>query len=800
MPPLLSDRTSIPSVIAAMSPQEKAGLITGESPFRTRAIPRLGIPSVLLLDGGTGVNFLQLYMELMFRAVYAAGRDSAGEGQSTGMEAASSFGRMYRGLHDPSVLSETERGILETARAELDRLKPSGQSPGCFPPGILLGATWDPSVIYDCARALAREAKAYQVDILLGSPNVNIHRDPLNGRLFEGYSEDPFLVSRLAPAFVRGTQDEGLAANVKHFAANNQETNRMGIDQRIPVRALHEIYFPGFRACVEAGVQTVMSAYNQINGTACAMNSWLLTDILRDEWGFSGLVVSDWGAAYEQVAAAAAGNDLVMPGPRAVEPLLQAVADGSLDEGVLDRCAARFLEVLVELPVMRGGRAVDIDTAGSDAAAYKAAAAGMVLLKNANALLPLESRAECAFFGEKCDRFIESGGGSAEVWTDRTTSVRRCVEAKIGTDSVTVGEMGPSTDVVLVAVGARGQEGSDRPCMDLDPDDRNLLLQTVAAARRAAKPVVVILNVAGPVEMREWIDDVDAVLCVFFPGMEGGRAAADILFGDINPSGKLPLTFPRRYQDCPSYGNFPGECGEVWYGEGIFVGYRWYDMRDIEPLFPFGFGLSYTTFALADLQLPTEWDKDKGGALQFSVTVRNAGPRSGSEVVQAYVSQAQSHLKKPCQELKAFCKVHLRPGESVTVPLEVTRDALASFDPELDGWTLETGTYTFHVGTSSRDLPLQADCRVRGSNPYAYGPKTGIAELLQDDRAVAVLKRYIGSGVNLHELLVADLIFHPQRAFGEVWTTRLVPLLGGRTAEDIETAEAALYTELKEIE
>lgn len=544
-----------------------------------------------------------------------------------------------------------------------------------------------------CGNAVAKEMDVYQVDMVLGSPNVNIHRDPLNGRVFEGYSEDPCLVAKLAPEFVKGIQEEGLIANVKHYAANNQETQRQNINETIPVRALYEIYFPGFEACVREGkVKSLMDAYNKVNGTACAMNKWLLTEVLREEWGFEGLVVSDWGAVYDQVKGIAAGNDLDMPGPRDVKPIVDAVENGTLSMEDLNRAVTKMLEMLLDMPVMKGRRTSVIDREYSRRVAHDCAAEGFVLLKNQDGLLPLSDQVNISFMGERCKKFLESGGGSAMVYTDQSTSLLDVMAEKIGSEHVSFGKITPKEDVVVIAVSAWGQEGKDREAMDVDPEDKAILLAAIKEAKALQKRIVVILNVSGPVDMTEYLEDVDAVLCVFLPGQEGGRVAAEILLGEVNPSGKLPLTFPKKYADCPTYGNFPGCAAEVHYGEGIFVGYRYYEYKGVEPLYAFGYGLSYSNFRIHGLTLSSDTlDMDGDGRITAMAKVKNISRTAGKEVVQLYIRDVKSTLVKPVKELKAFQKVYLEPGEEKQVCFELSRDMLKSYDNELSQWVAEAG-------------------------------------------------------------------------------------------------------------
>ncbi|KNY28852.1 glycoside hydrolase family 3 C-terminal domain-containing protein [Pseudobacteroides cellulosolvens] len=799
----LTDKESIPAVINDMTLEEKASLITGMSVFRTCGIEHLGIPPVLLLDGGTGINFMQLYQEFIYQATYKINDNEEENSNKSDLEGLYSIGRILPYIGNPSKLSQEDQQILTMANSELNSMKPEGKEPGCFPPGMLLGATWDPETVYVCAKALGKEANAYKIDVLLGTPNVNLHRDPLNGRLFEGYSEDPCLVAKLAPQFVKGIQGQGVAANVKHFAANNQETERMGINEHIPVRALHELYFPGFRACVqEGGVKTVMSAYNKINGKACTENEWLLTEVLRNQWGFDGFVVSDWGAAYDQVEAAKAGNDLVMPGPRSAQPLIDAVKAGRLSESVLDKCIENFLEILIEMPVMKGRKYTDIDTDFSKRAAYKAVAEGAVLLKNKGEVLPLNKSSKVSFFGKNSRKFIESGGGSAEVWTDLSSNLYDSTIEKIGSQLVSFEEINIDTEAVIITVGAKGQEGSDRPDMDIDLADREMLLRVIGEAKASCSKIVVVLNISGPVGMMDWINDVDAVLCVFFPGMEGGHAAADILFGDLNPSGKLPLTFPKYYRDCPTYGNFPGENGEVWYGEGIYVGYRYYDFKGIEPLFPFGYGLSYTSFEISDINLESSiFDMDKGKKFNVKVKVKNTGKMAGKEVVQLYIEAEKSMLKKPPKELKAFKKIALKPGEEKEIIFELGKDDLASFDTGLNQWTAEPGYYKILIGNSSRNITLEGRFKAVGENPYSYGLDSIIGRLFNDIRAVDVIRKQLAEyNIDPMDIVSNDMIFFPSTKFSEIWEKSFVPLLKNKTTMEIEIIIDQICKELKGID
>lgn len=748
----LKDRASVPGVIAQMTLREKAMLVTGATPFSTQPIERLGIPAARMIDGGTGVNFVQYFNDLLTKLRLQ--QDSNAATGLFGVVSASTIKRILQKKDRGQALTEQEQQIYDTCLAELKKIKPVLQSPASFPPGMMLGATWDPETVRLCGSAVGREMDAYQVDLVLGSPNINVQRDPLNGRAYEGYSEDPCLNAVLAPQFVKGVQQEGPLANVKHFVANNQETCRHTVNVHVAKRALQEIYFPGFRACVQEGnVKSVMSAYNRINGTSCAMNRWLLTDILRDRWGFDGMVLSDWGAAYDQVQALQAGNDLDMPGPRSVQPIMDAVKDGSLSEEDLNKNVERILYTLLEMPVMKGRTHENIDQAYSRQVAHRCAAEGMVLLKNTG-ILPLGKNQKVSYLGEACKRFIEVGSGSTEVYTDQWTGLWNSAREIAGDSQVNYGTVAEDAQAVVIAVTAKGQEGSDRSEMELCPEDKQLLMKTVRCAKQMGKGVIVVLNVAGPVDVSDYAQDVDAILCVFFPGMEGGRVAAEVLYGDVNPSGKLPLTFPKHYRDCPTYGNFPGCAGEVFYGEGIMVGYRYYEMKGVQPAFAFGYGLSYTKFEISDLRLNrTQMDADAGQVITATVTVRNVGSRDGKEVVQLYIRDEKSTLDKPVKELKAFSKVYLQAGEAKEVSFTISKKMLESYDPKFDSWICEAGRYCALVGNSSDHICCAAPFLVRCSSLYNYGPETCLYAIYQDARSRRLLEQLLVSlGLNVSVL------------------------------------------------
>ena len=455
---------------------------------------------------------------------------------------------------------------------------------------------------------------------------MNLHRDIRNGRLFEGYSEDPFLVSALAPSLVKGLQAEGVAANVKHFAANHQETNRMNINEFIPERALQELYFPGFKACVEAGVETVMSAYNQINGVPCTENRGMLHDMLRQEWGFEGVVMSDWNAVYHPAAAVNAGNDLAMPGPIAPDALTAAFQDGTLSSEALCISANRIADLARKYAKPAMG---EISPEETDEAAYNAAAEGIVLLKNENTL-PLSETARIALYGEHAEYLLTCGEGSAGILTNRNVSFEKALSERFAG----VSRNGMEGDALIYVYSLPGREGNDRKDISVPLQIRKEWETLLADADSRGMKKILVLNVSGPVALDGWENRFDGIFCVFLPGMQGANALADCLCGKVNPSGKLPLTFPKRLEDVPAYLNFPGDGMQVHYGEGVFVGYRWYDARKIEPLYPFGHGLSYTDFSIERLTAETDTFTD---SVTVHAEVINKGSRGGKTVIQTLV-------------------------------------------------------------------------------------------------------------------------------------------------------------------
>lgn len=726
----------VEDILNKMTLEEKAKLVVGADFLGTYGNEELGIPRIQVVDGGTGINFEQLFGNMTQRLGWKDGD----------MNGTTTLFNVIENYYEPEKLNAEEKELYTWIKEKLENiiknnLDSEEYAPGCFPPGILLGATWNKDVVYKMGQALGIEGKIFGINMLLGTPNVNIHRDPLNGRLFEGYSEDPFLVSSLAPELVKGVQEYGILANVKHFAANNQETNRVGINETISKRALEEIYFPGFKACVTEGkVKTVMSAYNKINGCPCTENKWLLEDKLRNEWGFDGFVVSDWGAVANNGNAVKAGNDLAMPGPISHKNILNAVAEGAISEKDVDKATERILYAISWLydnerkPDVTKEEAIRI----SDKAAYDAALEGIVMLEN-DGTFPLADNIKIILAGSGAKKLIECGQGSAGINTSRVGNLLGELTKHQGTGNVVMAknydeirtykskdEFQGDKSIIIAVLSLQGMEGNDRNNLKLMQEDIDLMESLEDKAG-------VILNTCGPVDMSWKKDNVCGVWAAFLPGMEGAHALADIVCGKKNPSGKLPITFPVRYEDTPTYINFPGDGWEVNYGEGIYVGYRYYDKKNVEPMYAFGYGKSYTQFACTLCEIITDSDSvDATDAFEekceIIVQITNTGDMAGAEVVQLYVSDPVSTLPKPVKELKGFEKVMLHPGETKKIKLTLDKDAVKSYDNNLGGWYFEEGYYDIILATSSKKEDVFAVKRVycKGKTPYSFGADSPI--------------------------------------------------------------------------
>lgn len=624
----------------------------------------------------------------------------------------------------------------------------------CFPPAVALAQTWDPELVERVGEALGKEARYFGTDILLG-PGVNIKRDPRCGRNFEYFSEDPLLSGIMGTSWVRGLQGRGAGASLKHFAANNQELDRMRISSDIDERPLREIYLRTFERVVrQAKPWTVMASYNRINGTPATENRFLLNDVLRDEWGFDGVVVSDWGAVGDRVRSVQAGLDLQMPGGdvAADAEVVEAVRTGALDSSLVDASSQRMIQLALRAREARDlypVEALDIDA--HHALAREVAGRAIVLLKNENEILPLARNGRIAVIGPFATDPRIQGGGSSRVVPTRT-DVPFVEIQKLAEDADLMAAEGyrhdgsgapalrdeavklaTSSDLAVVFLGltaADEAEGTDRSTIDL-PQVQLELLAAVSAAQPCTVAVVVH---GGVVRLHEVAQTVPAVLDATILGQAGGGAIADVLFGDVNPSGRLGETVPLCLQDAPSYLTYPGDQLRIRYGEGIFVGYRGYDQLEREVAFPFGYGLSYTSFSYENLQLTVH-----GDGISAEVTVTNTGKRDGREVVQLYVSK-DGGVQRPPRELRSFRNIFVPAGESVVVSLTIPRDDLAYWDTRLQRWVVEDGTYFVHAAASSRDLRLTSAIHVEGDNVRVpFTEDSTIAEVLADPNGAKII-------------------------------------------------------------
>jgi beta-glucosidase len=687
----------IQSLIEQMTLEEKAALCTGAGPWTSVPVERLGIPEMIVSDGPHGVRRV------------------------------------------PDVNAIAVKSLPAT----------------CFPTASCLASTWDVDLIRQMGEALGEECIALNVDVLLG-PGANMKRSPLGGRNFEYFSEDPYLAGEMAASIINGIQSKGVGASLKHYAANNQEFQRFSINAEVDERTLREIYLPAFEKAVkQARPWTVMCSYNKVNGTFASENDYLLTEILKKEWGFEGLVVSDWGAVRDRAAALKAGLDWEMPGPqeRRVKAVVEAVRSGKLDETVLDESVRRILRIVFmakETP-----KTGTFDVGAHHALAHKIASEGMVLLKN-NGILPLQGQQHIAVIGRTAEDAHFQGGGSSHINPTKVAVPFKELQAQAGNAELTYAEGYPKDNsfqqelidqavtiaqtadaaVLYIALPTfKESEGYDRPDLDLT-DQQIALIKAVAGVQ---PQTIVVLNNGAPVAMSAWIDNVAAVLESWMMGQAGGAAIADVLFGRVNPSGKLAETFPLKLADTPAHINWPGGAGEVRYGEGLFIGYRYYDAKEMPVLFPFGYGLSYTAFEYSKPKLSAAFFKDVDG-VAVTVDITNTGKMAGREVVQVYVHDRESGLVRPAKELKGFAKVELQPGETKTVSIPLDFRAFAYYHPEYKQWITEEGDFDILIGASSADIRHTLTVRLESTLnlPCILDKESTIREWLTDPHGRAV--------------------------------------------------------------
>ena len=732
-PQLRSD--NIDEVMAAMTLEEKAQILVGGAnnffsdgavvgaaaetvpgaAGTTAAIPRLGIPETILTDGPAGVR-----------------------------------------------INPTRKGDTKTYYAT------------AFPIGSALASTWNTELVEEVGKAIGNETKEYRCDVILG-PGMNLHRNPLCGRNFEYYSEDPVVTGKIAAAYVKGVQSEGAGTSIKHFAVNSQETERTSVDERVSQRALREIYLRGFEIAVREGKPwTVMASYNRVNGPLTQESHDLLTDVLRTDWGYQGMVMTDWIGQRNTGAQVHAGNDLMEPGqPQQCQEIVTKVKNGQLDIKDVDTSVRRLLEYIVKTPSFKHYAATNApDLKAHAAITRRAANEGIVLLEN-NGVLPLDKKIQTvALYGVCSYEFLSGGVGSGCVHppyvvdmvkglgnagiktTESLTNIyQKYVEfakLKFETDrspakwfqSLVMGQQKypeidfsiysfmkevPNADAAIITLGRQAGEGIDREIegeFNLSEQERQMVIQVSQAFHQAGKPVIIIINSGSVIETASWKNYADAILVAWQPGMEGGNSVADILTGKANPSGKLTMTWPIDVADHPSTKNFPNASVDIFtytsagnkmpgyqftnHEEDIYVGYRYFDSFQKNVSYPFGYGLSYTTFAYSKPSV-----KKSGEQIEVSITVKNTGKVAGKEAVQVYVAAPKGNLEKPTKELKAFGKTReLQPGESQTLRMTLQRRDLASFDEEQSAWIVDAGTYQFLIAASATDIRATASLKV----------------------------------------------------------------------------------------
>lgn len=691
-------KRDVKAIVKQMTLEEKAGMCSGKDFWHLKSVERLGIPEVMVSDGPHGLRKQDKEADHL--------------------------------------------GANESIKAV------------CFPTACATACSFDRELLETLGETLGDECQAENLSVILG-PAVNIKRSPLCGRNFEYFSEDPYLASQMAAAHIKGVQSKNVGTSIKHFAANNQEHRRMSCSSEIDERTFREIYLAAFEAAVkESRPDTVICSYNKINGTFASENHRLLTEILRDEWGFEGYVMSDWGAVNDRVKGLEAGLDLEMPasGGHTDAEIVEAVKTGVLDEAVLDTAVERILNIIFKFSDNRQPGKFDKEADHNLAA--RIARESMVLLKN-DGILPLKGEGQkIAFIGKFAEKPRFQGGGSSHINSFKVTSALDAVKKyadvsyaqgyDVKEDKVDEAmfaeavETAEHADIAVVFAGlpdAFESEGYDREHMRM-PECQNRLIAEIV---KVQPNTVVVLHNGSPVEM-PWADDVRGILESYLCGQAVGEAQADILFGRANPCGKLAETVPYKLSDNPSYLNFPGDGKTVEYREGVFVGYRYYDTKEMAVRYPFGYGLSYTTFEYSDLKLSAKEIKDTD-TLTVSLKVKNTGSMAGKEIVQLYVADKTNAASRPVKELKNFAKVELAPGEEKVVAMELDKRSFAWYNTEISDWYAATGTYEILVGSSSRDILLKDAVQLTSTTkiPVKIHMNTTVAELLAEPKAKEIM-------------------------------------------------------------
>lgn len=697
----------VKKLVSQLTLEEKAGLCSGRDFWNTKSVDRLGVPAVMVTDGPHGLR------------KQSASADHLGINES----------------------------VVSVA----------------FPAGCASAASFDVELSNTLGKTLGIEAKANDVSVVLG-PAVNIKRSPLCGRNFEYLSEDPLVATKIAASYVRGLQSNNVGTSPKHFLANNQENRRMSSNSQVDERTLREIYLAAFEGIVvDSKPWTVMCSYNRINGTYACENEVFLTDIMRNEWGFDGYVMTDWGAMNDRVKALKAGLELEMPASGGVNDalIIKAVKDGELEECVLDEACTRILNIVYKYYDDKDNQE-EYNLEKNHSLSRSLAEQCMVLLKNEGSILPLKKDAKIAFVGKYAKSPRYQGGGSSHInpfkidnAVDSVTELipnakvsyaQGFIDERDKTDETLLREaveLAKNSEVAVIFAGlpdAFESEGYDRQHMGM-PNCQNELISEIC---KVQKNVVVVLHNGSPVEM-PWINDVSGVLEAYLGGEAVGSATINVLFGNTNPSGKLPETFPIRLEDTPTYGTYGLDTDDVVYNEGVFVGYRYYTTRNMEVLFPFGHGLSYTTFEISNLKLSSKDIKDTD-KLEVTVDVKNTGSVVGREVIQVYVSTVNKRIPRPLRELKAFAKVELQPNETKTVTLTLDKRAFAYWSVDANDWYAETADYTIQVCKNASTVLLEENVHVTTSTVIkrVYTVNSTIGDIKADPRANAIFEEKAG--------------------------------------------------------